>query len=120
MLRYSLLSLMDVVLVFGLLFAALFYTGLVNLVSGLILLILYGFWVLFRYGTFPFHQPKVGIEAMKGNLCVDTPLTLQGRVKYKGEPWSAENIGEHIEERPEVTIVKTDGLNILVHSFKHG
>jgi len=63
------------------------------------------------------RKPLDGLPDMVGSQGeVVSPLDPEGLVRIKGELWQAESASGRIDTGEEVTVVRQDGLKLIVHA----
>jgi len=63
------------------------------------------------------RKPLDGLPDMVGSQGeVVSPLAPEGLVRIKGELWQAESASGRIDTGEEVTVVRQDGLKLIVHA----
>ena len=66
-------------------------------------------------------KPVVGLPDMVGSRGkVIEPLALEGTIKVSSELWQAKSAGREIDTGEEVTVVRQDGLKLIVRKSSRG
>jgi len=78
--------------------------------------------ITYRMGTRALRRKPVhGLTAMLGSEGeVVSPLAPEGMVRIKGELWKAESASGRMDTGEEVTVVRQDGLKLIVRKCSSG
>ena len=115
-----LLMIMDELLIGSFLIFLLYYFGIDLWVYGLLIVIVGAVLIFMGYIFLPqLKKPVTGAEGMIGltGRAIET-LNLNGTVRLRGEPWSAESLDNKIEKGEKIVVEKVNGLNLLVKKLK--
>jgi membrane-bound ClpP family serine protease len=106
----------DEILVVILVISLIFYFQIDILIDAVLLLVLFIITSFAVYIFLPqFRQPATGSEGMVGMRATTLdPLNPSGKVKVRGEIWSATSLNGVIEKDEEVIVVKVSSLQLFV------
>jgi len=115
-----LLIILDELLVSCFLIYLLYNFGVDIWVFGLVIVILAFLIIFIAYIFLPqIKQPVTGAEGMVGmtGTVIET-LNPNGKVRIRGELWSAESTDNDIDKGEKIVVQKVNGLNLLVKKQK--